>query len=55
MLPFLDDYLRSKNLRDRSIPSRDIESQRILQPDSMRGLTGRSQPKMVVSDAAFPL
>ena len=27
----LDDYLHAKNLRDRLIPARDIDDQRILQ------------------------
>ena len=33
MLPFFDDYLHVKNLRDRLTPSRDLDDQGILQSD----------------------
>ena len=49
-LPFFDDYLQSKNLRDQSIPSRDI-----IKKSWARTTTGQSHPpKVVFSDAAFP-
>ena len=43
MLTLLDDSLHAKNLRGRSIPSLDIDDQRILQSGWMRGTTGYSQ------------
>ena len=36
MLPSLDEYAHAQNLRDRLIPSRDIDDQRILQSDWLR-------------------
>ena len=53
MLPLFDDSLHAKNLRGRSIPSLDIDDQRILQSGWMRGTTGYSQPNVVASDAIF--
>ena len=54
MLPSLDHYLHVKNIRDRSIRSRNIDDQKILQSELKRGTTGHTQPKVVISDAAFP-
>ena len=42
MQSFFDDYLHVKNLRYQLIPSRDIDDQRIMQPDWIRGTTGHS-------------
>ena len=42
-----------KNLRDRSIPFRNIDDQTILQSDWTRGTSGHTQPKVVVSEATF--
>ena len=53
MLPLLGDSLHAKNLRGRSIPSLDIDDQRILQSGWMRGTTGYSQPNVVASVAIF--
>ena len=53
MLLSLDNYLHAINLKDRLAPSRDIDDQKILQSDCVRGTTGHSQPKVVVSDAIF--
>ena len=53
MLPSFNDYLHSKNLRDRLISFRDIDDQNILQFDWSRGRSSLDQPKVVVSDAAF--
>ena len=53
MLPSLDDYVNAKKVGHYSIPSWDINDQRILQSDWMRGLTGNSQPKVVISDVIF--
>ena len=44
----------SKSLKDRLIPSRDKDGQAILQSDWKRGPSGHTQPKKVISDAAFP-
>ena len=46
--------LMQKNQRYWLVLSSDIVDQRILQSDWMKGPTGHMQPKVVVSDAAFP-
>ena len=53
MLLSLDDYLHAINLKDQSIPSRDVDDQKSLRSDWVRGTTGHTQPKEVVSDAIF--
>ena len=53
MLPSLDDYLYAKNIRNHSIPSRDIDDQRILQSDWPRDTTGHTQSRVVNSDTTF--
>ena len=42
MLQMLEDYLRAKNLKSHWISSRDIDDQRILQSDWMKGKAGHS-------------
>ena len=49
------DYLYAKSLpRQKLIHSRNIDGQRILQSDSMRGTPGHSKPKVVAVDLDFP-
>ena len=43
----------TKNVRDRSVPSRDIDDQKILQGDWTRSTTTHTHPKKVVPDATF--
>ena len=54
MLPFLDDYLHAKNLKDRLIRPRDTDAQRTVQTNWSRGTTDHTQPKKTVSGTAFP-
>ena len=53
MLPSLDGYLHAKHLRVPLIPSRDINNQKILQSNWMRGTTSHTQSKEVAPDATF--
>ena len=53
MLPSLNDYPDSKNTEDCWMSSRDIDDQRILQPDWTGGTTGHKQQKVLVPDANF--
>ena len=53
MVSCLDDFLLTKKHYDGFIFSKDIDDQRILQSDWKRNTTGHTQPKVVVSDAAF--
>ena len=53
MLPSSGNYLHVKNLRYQLIPIRDVDDQKILQSDWMRGKISHSQPKVVVPDATF--
>ena len=45
MLPFLDDYLQAKNLKDQLIRPRDNDVQRTVQTNWTRGTTDHTQPK----------
>ena len=45
------DCLHAKNVRYQLIPSRHVDSHRILQFDLVRSTSDHTQPKMVVSDA----
>ena len=47
------DHLYVRTLIYQLILSRDIDDQRILQSDWMWDISGHTQPKVVVSDAAF--
>ena len=50
MLPSIDEYLHSKNLKYQLISLKDIVDQRILQSDWTRGTPRHTQPKMAVLD-----
>ena len=52
MLPFLDDHLLVKNLRDHWLLFRDTDDQRIQQSDCMRNITGKPNQE-VVSDVTL--
>ena len=54
LLSCLDGHLCAKNIRYKLIPSKDIDEQRILQSDWIRGTPGHTQSKVVVSYATFP-
>ena len=51
--PLMTNFMQKK-LRDQLIFSREIDDRNILQYDWMRGITGHTQPKVVVSDGTFP-
>ena len=51
MLPSSGNYLHAKNLRYQLLPIRDVDDQKILQSDWMRGNISHSQPTVVVPDA----
>ena len=54
MLPSIDDDLHIRNERYWLVLSTDIVDQRVLQSKWMRSTPGHIQPKVEVSDTAFP-
>ena len=53
MTAVVQPYFQNQNLRYILIPFRDIDDQRILQCNYMRGLTGHTQSKVVVQMLPF--
>ena len=54
LLRILDERHNSPHPRSQLIPSRYFVDQRVLQSDWTKDTAGYIQPKVVVSDAAFP-
>ena len=53
MLPSLDEYAHAQNLRDRLIPSRDIDDQRILQSDWLRSFQATTEEPSFFQTCGF--